>query len=170
MDFPKYVLKKKKLNKKKSATVFRRNYLNINDFQEYEDGWIFEEKFVHHGTACEFRFIVHHPDIDIIFKFDSKTLKIKGNRQEFGIFIRMPNQGVPFTAQGKMDCIEYHIECTGRCLAYDDGTGISNTREKQVLQQMQKDRKPKKNNSLAPYANAGYSMTHPYQGGGISPR
>ena len=170
MDFPKYVLKKKILNKKKSVTIFRRNYLSTNDFRESEAGWIYEERFVHHGTSCKFQLIVRNPDIDNIFKFDSKTLKIKGNRQEFGIFIRMASRDVPFTVQGKMDCIEYYLECSGRSLAYDDGTGIKNTREKQALQRMEKARKPKKCNSIAPYTNAGYSMTHPYQGGGVSPR
>lgn len=32
-DMPKYVLKNKRLSKTKTVFIFRRNYLNINDFK-----------------------------------------------------------------------------------------------------------------------------------------
>ena len=46
-DMPKYVLKNKRLSKTKTVFIFRRNYLNINDFKKAGNDWIYEEEFRH---------------------------------------------------------------------------------------------------------------------------
>ena len=44
-DMPKYVLKNKRLSKTKTVFIFRRNYLNINDFKKAGNDWI-----LYHGV------------------------------------------------------------------------------------------------------------------------
>lgn len=170
MDYPKYVLKVKKLNKNKDAIIFRRNYLSFTEFSKTETGWYLEEEFIHYGTKCKFSVTVNTPDLTQIFVFNSKTLKIKGKNDNFGLFVRLGNRKMPFVSDLNYELIQIHIECSGKGLAYDDGTGIKNTREKQIQKKLFNARKQKKSDEVAPYVGAGYAMTHPYQGGGVSHR
>lgn len=170
MEFPKYVLKEKKLNKKKSVIIFRRNYLSINEFIKTESGWIFEEEFDHYGTKCKFMLRIDTTNLAKLFSLNTKTVKVKGRLDCFSIFLRCSNRKMPFEIDKKCELVQFHLECSGKRLSYDDGTGIKNTRKKQIDKKMLKNGKQKKSDKIAPYTNAGYALTHPFQGGGVSPR
>lgn len=168
----KYVLKIKKLNKSKKVIIFRRNYLSIENFEKTNTGWFFQEEFFHYGTKSNFSLSIDTDDLSKIFGLNSKTLKIKGNKNNFGLFVRLEKRELPFVVDKDYDIIKVHLECEGKHLPYDDGSGIKNTKKKKEQEQNKlfEERKPTKSNNIAPYSNVGYAMSHPYQGGGVSPR
>lgn len=91
-NMPQYVLKEKRLSKTKTVVVFRRNYMDISKFKQKDDAWIYEEHFVHYGTKCHFKLIIHSKNIYDMYDVNFKSMKIKGPRRSFGVFIRLPVQ------------------------------------------------------------------------------
>ena len=166
---PKYVLKNKRLSKTKTVLIFRRNYLSVDDFVKTDEGWVFEEGFVHYGNKCYFKMIVRSDDILTMYEVNSKSAKVVGNKKSFGIFLRNGKQKSTFSLTKDCGVVEFSLKCEGNGLAFDNGKGIKATRDEMLLKKIKpKNRSDKK--STAPLSNVGWSITHPYHGGGVSPR
>ena len=105
---PKYVLKIKRLSRKKRVVIFRRNYLSLKNFHAIGNTWVFEENFRHHNIIGKFKLIIHSEDINSIFSVDYKTLRIKGSPSTFGVFLRLPEQDLPIHAHNTIGCAEYY--------------------------------------------------------------
>ena len=165
-NMPTYVLKEKRLSKTKTVIVFRRNYMDISKFKQENDAWIYEEQFVHYGTKCNFKLIIHSKSIYDMYNVNSKSMNIKGPRNSFGVFIRLPIQKFPIVAHGTVGCAEYYLDCAGQKLAYDRGKGIK-SKKGDALRVI-----PKK--STTPPAEVPNSVTwsaaHPFQGGSFTPK
>ncbi len=163
---PKYVLKEKRLSKTKTVIIFRRNHIDTRRFKQTDDTWVYEESFVHFGVKCEFKLTIHNENLYSMFEINTKSMKIKGPRHDLGIFTRLPKQKLPIKAHGIVGCAEYYLCCTGKKLAYDNGTGIKNTRKKHLVCDIH-------SGSRTPIAvpnSVSWSAAHPFQGGGFSPK
>lgn len=168
-DMSKYVLKNKRLSKTKTVFIFRRNYLNINDFVKKDDCWVFEEKFNHFGNKCYFRMLIHGRDIFSMYEVNTKSTKVKGNKNCFGVFIRDTKKGSEFQINRVWGNVEFLLCCTGKRLAYDNGKGIRRTREEKLSQK----HKSQSYGSRVAVTEPNYiswGAAHPFQGGGVSPR
>ena len=168
-DMPKYVLKNKRLNKNKTVFIFRRNYLDIDDFEKTDDGWIFEERFTHYGKQCWFRMVVHSDNIFSMYETDCKTAKVKGNKHCFGVFLRTEKQNGKIRLQHMCGSVEFILHCDGKQIAYDNGKGIRKTmeerRQKKRIVTYQESRM-----AIEVPRSVLWSIRHPFQGGGMSPR
>lgn len=168
-DRPKYVLKNKRLSKTKTVFIFRRNYLDINDFIKTEDGWTFEEKFTHHGNKCYFRMTVHDDNIFSMYGVDCKSTKVRGKKNSFGIFFRTTRQNTSFRIKHECNNVEFVLHCEGKNIAYDNGKGIKKTKEEQLMKELERPREGSKKVIGVP-KNVAWNMAHPLQGGAVSPR
>ena len=163
---PTYVLKEKRLSKTKTVIVFRRNFMDISKFKQDEDAWIYEEQFVHYGTKCRFKLIIHSKNIYDMYNVNFKSMKIKGPRNSFGVFIRLPIQKLPIVAHGTVGCVEYYLDCTGRKLAYDRGKGIKKPKNDSLVVIL-----PKGATTPTEVPNSvSWSAAHPFQGGSLTPK
>lgn len=165
---PKYVLKLKRLSKTKTVVVFRRNALSVHDFHAVNGTWVFEEDFKHYSTHGHFKLIIHSDDINSLFSVDCKSMKIKGSPSAFGVFIRLPKQRLPIHAHNTIGCAEYILLCEGKYLPYDDGHGIAATREKKNKESYCPDPSPKYPVEVP--NSVSWSVSHPFQGGKVSPK
>lgn len=166
INMPTYVLKEKRLSKTKAVIVFRRNYMDISKFKQENDDWIYEEQFVHYGTKCTFKLIIHSKNIYDMYSVNFKSMKINGPRNSFGVFIRFPVQKLPIVTHGIVGCAEYYLTCTGRKLAYDRGKGIKRKKDDSLAVISSKGATPPAEvpNSVA------WSAAHPFQGGSFTPK
>ena len=165
---PAYVLKIKRLSKTKTVTIFRRNHLDIEGFVRTENGWFFEEEFTHYGTVCKFSMHVKSDDICSMYSIDQKTTKVQGSKHDFGVFIRAGKMNPPFTIHRTVDNVEFLLECSGKSLAYDNGQGIARTKEKSLARSC-----PTISGKKYPVEipeTVTWNMTHPLQGGKVSPK
>lgn len=168
-EVPKYVLKNKRLSKTKTVLIFRRNFLNIDDFIKCEDGWKFEENFNHHGVKGHFVMIVHSDNIFDMYEVDSKTTKVKGKKNSFGIFIRDGRTNPPFEINRICNKVEFFLSCKGKALAFDNGKGIKATREEKIHKQVALIHSGSRMSVTIPNSVA-WSVSHPFQGGSVTPR
>ena len=165
-NMPTYVLKEKRLSKTKTVIIFRRNYMDISKFKQDNDAWIYEEKFVHFGTKCNFKLIIHSKNIYDMYNVNSKSMKIKGPRNNFGVFIRLPLQKLPIVAHSTVGCAEYYLDCTGRKLAYDRGKGIKSKKDDSLVVTP-----PQSPTTSTEVPNSvAWSAAHPFQGGSFTPK
>lgn len=163
---PTHVLKEKRLSKTKAVIVFRRNYMDISKFKQQDDAWIYEEQFVHYGTRCHFKLIIHSNNIFDMYNVNSKSMKIKGPRNSFGVFIRLPLQKMPIAAHSTVGCAEYYLDCTGSKLAYDRGRGIKSKKDDSLVVISPK-------GAITPIEvpnSVSWSAAHPFQGGSFTPK
>ena len=166
-NMPRYVLKEKRLSKTKTVIIFRRNYMDVSNFNLENEIWTYEESFVHHGVKCVFKLIIHSKDICDMYNVNFKSMKIKGPRNSFGVFIRLPRQKLPIKAHGTLGCAEYYLYCVGRKLAYDNGKGINSNRNKDSLVRVSR------RGTTTPIEvpnSVSWSAAHPFQGGGFTPK
>lgn len=166
---PKYVLKNKRLSKTKTVFIFRRNYLDINNFVKKDDGWVFEEKFNKYGNKCYFCMIIHGDDIFSMYDVNSKSTKVKGKKNSFGVFIRDTKKGSEFQINRVYRNVEFVLHCTGNGLAYDTGKGIKKTKEEKMMRKYRSTHQGSKVAVAVPNS-VSWSASHPFQGGGMSPR
>lgn len=168
-DMPKYVLKNKRLSKTKTVFIFRRNYLNINDFKKAGNDWIYEEEFRHHGNKCYFCMIVHGENILSMYDVNCKSTKIKGSKNCFGIFIRTAKQKAAFRINHVCENVEFILQCDGKRIAYDNGKGIRKTREEKMMKECIAIH-PGNRVAVDIPKTVLWSAAHPFQGGRVSPR
>lgn len=168
-DMPKYVLKNKRLSKTQTVFVFRRNYLDINDFKRDGDQWIFEEEFNHYGNKCYFCMIVHSDNIFSMYDVDCKSAKVKGKKNSFGVFFRTASQKASFDIKKTCGDVEFILRCKGKGLAYDNGKGIKKTREEKIMSKLNTTNQGSRTAVDVP-ASVSWNAAHPFQGGGVSPR
>lgn len=166
---PKYVLKNKRLSKTKSVFIFRRNYLDVKDFIKIDGGWMFEEKFNHYGNKCYFCMIIHSDNIFSMYDVNNKSAKIKGKKNDFGIFFRAERQNSSFKIKRVCGNVEFVLHCKGKELAYDNGKGIRQTKEDKMFKECSTRREGSKKAVGVP-SNVAWSMSHPFQGGRVSPK
>ena len=166
---PKYVLKNKRLSKTKSVFIFRRNYLDVKDFIKIDGGWIFEEEFTHYGSKCYFAMIIHSDNINTMYDVNNKSAKIKGKKNNFGVFLRAAKQSSNFKIKRLCGCVEFELHCKGKELAYDNGKGIHKTKEDKLFKECTTRREGSKKEAGVP-SNVAWSVSHPFQGGAVSPR
>ena len=165
-NMPTYVLKEKRLSKTKTVIIFRRNNMDILRFNQENDAWIYEEQFVHYGTECHFKLIIHSNNIYDMYNTNSKTMQIKGQNNNFGIFIRLPLQKLPIAAHDTVGCAEYYLNCTGRKLAYDRGKGIKSKNDIPLAVIS-----PQGNTTPTEVpSSVSWSAAHPFQGGSFTPK
>lgn len=168
-NMPKYVLKNKRLSKTKTVLIFRRNYLDINDFKKTNDGWIFEEEFNHYGNKCYFGMIVHSDNIFSMYDVNCKSAKVQGKKNSFGIFIRASKQKATFHINRMCGDVEFILRCEGKGLAYDNGKGIKQTKEEKLMKEFTTIHQGSRVAVDVP-STVSWSVSHPFQGGGVSPR
>lgn len=168
-NIPKYVLKNKRLSKTKTVFIFRRNYLDIKKFKKAEDGWIFEEEFKHYGNKCYFCMMVHNDNIFSMYDVNCKSAKIKGNKNCFGIFFRTVKQKANFNIKQVYGNVEFVLKSEGKNIAYDNGKGMKNTREDKLFNQCGTKHEGSRVAIDIP-SSVVWSVAHPFQGGGVSPR
>lgn len=166
---PKYVLKNKKLNKTKTVLIFRRNFLNIDNFIKCEDGWKFEEDFNYHGVKGHFVMIVHSDNIFDMYGVNSKVTKVKGKKNSFGIFIRAGKSKLPFEINRICNKVEFILSCKGKALAFDNGKGIKATKEEKMYKQVASIHSGSRTPVTIPNSIV-WSASHPFQGGSVTPR
>lgn len=159
---PDIVLKRKRLSKTKTVVIFRRNNLSFNDFKKTDRGYVFEEKFKHHGVNGSIKLIVESDNLYDAFEINTKTVKVKGGKDHLGIFLRFGDQkSLPLNKTGSMGCIRYELNCEGKQLYYDGkkksepGAEIHDT---------------SKRKSISAPVSVSWAASHPFQGGGFSPR
>lgn len=171
-ELPKYVLKHKRLGKKKLVFIFKRNYLNIRDFKKVDHDWVFEEEFSYHGMKCHFTMIVHDDDIYSMYKADCKIFKVRGKHNCFGIYLRDEQQNPTFHIDREHENVEFILLGEGKSILFDDGSGIYNTRKKRRSKKRRKTTSDRYETRTAVDISKylSWNATHPLQGGGVSPR
>lgn len=169
-DIPKYVPKNRRLSKTKTVFIFRRNYLDINDFKKTVDGWLFEEEFNHYGNKCYFCMIVHSDNIFSMYEVDCKSAKIKGKKNNFGIFFRTAKQRATFQIKHTSGNVDFILRCDGKGIAYDNGKGIRKTKEEKLMKECSGIHQEGSKVAVAVPSTVSWSVSHPFQGGGVSPR
>ena len=159
---PDIVLKRKRLSKTKTVVVFRRNNLKFDNFVKTDAGFLYEESFKHYGVKGRIRLIVESDNLYDVFSVNTKTIKIKGGKDHFGLFLRFGDQKrLPLDKCGSMGCVKYELLCDGKELFYDGkkknepGAEIHDTSKRKTIS--------------AP-ASVSWAASHPLQGGGFSPR
>ena len=148
--------------------IFRRNYMDINDFQKTDKGWVFEEKFMHYGNKCYFKMFIHGENFFCMYDVNSKTAKIKGKKNSFGVFIRAAKQKAQFEINRTCGEVEFTLRCEGKSLAYDNGKGIVKTREEKNMPSTIIHSGSRVTVGIP--NSVSWNVTHPFSGGGVSPR
>ena len=156
------VIKRKRLSKTKTVVIFHRNNLSFADFSEIDGGYVYEEFFKHHGISGRIKMIVDSKNLYDIFAVNTKKIKIKGGKDHFGIFLRFGDwKKLPLNKAGSMGCVRFELDCEGKKLFYDgkkkSGLGIE-------IHDASKHR------SISAPASVRWAASHPFQGGGVSPR
>lgn len=161
-EMPDIVLKRKRLSKTKTVVIFRRNNLSFTDFGEITGGYVYEEIFKHHGVSGRIKIVVDSENLYDIFNVNTKSVKIKGGKDHFGIFLRFGDQKkLPLNKAGSIGCVRFELDCEGKELFYDGkkksdpGVEIHDT---------------SKHRSISAPASVSWAASHPFQGGGFSPR
>ncbi len=166
---PNYIIKRKRISKKKSMVVFARNNIQYGDLKRIDGGFVREEKFRtkqgYHGTTL---IIIKRDNLDEIFDIKSDIIKVRGNRTKFNVVLNLPDQKwLPLKAEVKAGCITCRIFCDGRSLEYDRKD------ERQFHQRPAKGSLMKESNrtySVEIPDSVLWSASHPYQAGGMSPK
>ena len=151
---------------KTSATsdvlIFRRNNLDVNSFTQTDDGWSYSEGFNFHGRWCIFK-IAGPGRIKDYFPTEESNLVIKGGFHTFGIQIKFTSkQDPPFREVGSCGGIRFSLECRGRKRIAKKG------KDRRYIVPMERG-KPKSQGPIE-YETTAWSVAHPYQGGGSTPR
>lgn len=165
---PKYVLKNKRLSKTKAVFIFRRNYLDIEFFKYTKDGWFFEERFNFHGSKCYFSMLIRNDNIFSMYDVNCKSFKVRGKKNCFGIFIRTNPQGNTFHIICSCKSVEFTLDCSGKTIAYDNGKGLHKKKKKQQFTELPP--VPQYNSKRSIPSSVSWIASHPFQGGGVSPR
>lgn len=154
-----------------TVLIFRRNYLNINDFKRTTDGWIFEEEFVHYGNKCYFSMVIHSDNIFSMYDVDYKLTKVEGKKNCFGVFIRDSKKGSVFCINRICGIVEFILRCEGKGIAYDNGKGIRKTKEDRMMKECVTLSKTQGSRVAVDVPSVvSWSVSHPFQGGGVTPR
>lgn len=99
-----YVIKR--LSKTKTVIIYRRNNLSIKDLVKIDNGYCLRETYTYRGVTCKLVLNIYTPNIQDIFLVNTKTFKIRGGRNQFGIFIRMLDQNFPIKDNQIVGCVD----------------------------------------------------------------
>ena len=142
--------------------IFRRNNLSFNDFKKTENGYVFEENFKHHGINGTVKLTVKSDNLYDAFEVNTKTVKIRGGKDHLGIFLRFGDQKqLPLIKSGSKGCIRYKLYCDGERLYYD---GKKKRQQGEAIHYSSSHSYNKIPSSVS------WAASHPFQGGGFSPR
>ena len=168
-DYPDYVLKRSRLSKTKTVVVFRRNNLNAESFEKVESGYFYHETFQHKGYKCLLELEVKGNDLSQVFSIDTKTVKVKGWLKNFGIFLRFPDQErPPLKQRGEIDCLSYSLVVLGSRSFYLDDPKAIRAKKRGKVTGLIHNTSVKTPGHIP--SSAVWNMTHPFQGGGVSPK
>lgn len=163
--YPDYTIKRKRLNKKLVVVIFRRNNLSFNQFEKENGGYVFREKFSSHGIKGFLEILVHSDNLYDIFSINSKTIKICGGRNHFGIYLRFSDQQPPLKKKISKDIVTCKLLCEGKRFYFD--TQRSKDKDDQFVNI--RSSSSSKTTIKVP-SSLSWSASHPMQGGGFSPR
>lgn len=160
-----HIIKRKRLSKTKTVIIYRRNNLSLKNLVREGSQYYYTEIYEHRGIIAKFEMKIYSENVEDIFLVNTKTFKIKGGRNQFGIFIRLEDQNLPIKDENIVGCVEYMLLIKGcrERLYYDK----SQRRRKEYV--------PKIHNTSATTSvtipnSVLWSAKHPYRGGGFSPK
>lgn len=160
---PNIVLKRKRLSKTKTVVIFRRNNLSFSDFKKIGDAYTYQEEFNHHGVRGKIQIIVESDNLYDLFEINTKAAKVKGGKDHLGIFLRFPDQKhLPLVQSGVFGCMRFNLYCNGKSLHYDSNKKKKNPTVSIHTSSMK--------TPISISNSVRWAATHPYQGGGVSPR
>lgn len=161
---PNVVIKRKWFGKNKISIIFRKNNISFNDFNRTDTGYIYEESFKRYGVTGKIYICVDSDNFNDIFEINTKTVKIKGSKRQFGIYLRLPDQKeLPLNKSGSKGCLKYKLYCEGEKLYYEG-------KHKRRGEYWSGIHSISKSKSYCAPSSMSWAAAHPYQGGGFSPR
>ncbi len=166
--FPDYVLVRKRLSKTKTVVIFRRNNLSFSCFERVETGYFYHDSFMYRGYNGAIEFTINDVEFDKVFAIDRKDIKIKGSRNHFGVFLRFPDQErLPFKKQGSVECFSFSLVVLGSKPILFSTPTSPNKKKTQMVGEIHNP--PTK--TVQPISpTVAWNMTHPFQGGRVSPK
>ena len=151
-----YVINRKKIADTKAALFFERNNLSAELFTKNEEGYFIKEPFCIHSRKGVFKCVIKADDIRKAFSLKNSKISFRGHKNNFGISICLP--WINKSAELKHEIcnfVEYWI--------YFE--------EKKDIQPHKKKKKRKYHERPSRYDSASsWAVSHPFQGGGCSPR
>lgn len=166
-----YHIKYDRLSKTKSVIKLYRNNLSIKRLEKDSNNlYILSEELNYKGCVVK---------INIIFKLDcfssattnSKAFKIKGSSNDFTIFSRTSVSSFPTTIKGETPVCIYNIRFEGTYKKLKEDFEFKRIREKAEKRKYQV---VINNNSCSMTreipSSVKWSVSHPYQGGKVSPK
>ena len=159
---PDIVLKRKRLSKTKTVVIFCRNNLSFSNFRRMGTGYVFEESFTHHGIHGYIKLVITSENLYDMFSVNTKKMKLKGGKDHLGVFLRFGDQKqLPLSKKGSEGCIRYELTCEGKELYYD---GI----RKKTIPEVEIHNTGRRSGGVP--TSVKWSVSHPLQGGGFSPK
>lgn len=99
--------------KRKIVLVYNRNNLSKKDFSKInKQEWQLKGNFEENNIKIEYCITVSE-DINNIFMFNDKQIKIRGGLNHFGIAIKRKGNEIPWEINKNLGNVNCHIKCTG---------------------------------------------------------
>ncbi len=163
--FPDYVIKRKRLNHRKTVIIVDRNNLSYKDFVFNDGKYKYHENFEYKTLTGTIEITINCADFSRIFTVNSNSTKVCGSKHHFGIKLKFPDQKyMPIIKEVQRGCLQIKIKCYGDKLYYDKGN-ITTHYGKVIPRLNMTATKP----VIIP-SSVVWSYMHPYQGGGVSSR
>ncbi len=164
----------------KSMILFQRNNLCINDFKRSDNEYVYEERFKYElgsklTSDIKGHFILRFRGRNFgrIFTISSKHGYFKGTKDHFGICLKLNDKHqYPFKEEGSMGPVHYYLECRGGNLFFEN----SEKKRRALVSALSAKEHPSPSYITDSLFDDGisstvrYAATHPYLGGGISPK
>ena len=161
---PDTVIKRKWFGRNNISIVFRRFNLSVKDFKKTDTGYIYVGSFKRYGVSGKIYLFVDSENFNDIFKINSKTIKVKGSANQFDIYIRFSDQiELPLVKYRSNGCLKCELHCEGERLYYEG-------KKKRRGEYWSGIHSTSKGRTYAVPSSTSWAASHPYQGGGFSPR
>ena len=132
-------------------------------FKQADGSLVYEKLHARKGVNCYLKLIVPVESIEDFFKMDSKTFKVAGNRNHFGIYVRIPDGKLPRKNRNTIGRISYELVISGN----NNGIYYDNPKRKTPREQSVPD-SPRTPAEIPDSVK--WAVSHPYQGGLVSPK
>lgn len=154
-------------SKKKVDFTYYRNNLSTKDFVKSEDNkFIITDVYDRYGIHIEITITVNE-NLNNIFDIKSPTTKVRGSLEHFGIVINRVSNKIPWEIHIEKKEVRCDILCQGD---YGYIIGKERARIKRKMREKQEKRRNKGTRPVKISNSVSWSVSHPFQGGGISPR
>lgn len=173
-NFDDYVFRRKCSSEKKCVIIFMRNNLSFDSFSRKDGGFKFSDTYEQNGRRVVFSCFISTDDLYDLFSIKDKQIAIRGGKDHLGIQLRLKDtKTIPMIVEHKTGNLKFRFEYTGRALPYEGPERFRNAhlmRDKYGCAANFGKRRKHREKTVYVSESTSWSVKHPYQGGGFTPR